>query len=304
MSPAGRLALLLVLGGVRSAEAATVPALLSADDSPVNVDSSYGSGHFGSWFTDRFGLPAFRYDVDESSDPRARQAELGGGTEAQHQVGNDHIVAAAFNHGYTQLWSQDRLMQWANLYQAASRHYAGGYGYLNVGGTVVSTFHPDRPAGASFERDFGVGYFRKVVDADGIEVEQVVYAPFGDDPLLLDDVTITNRTGGSTMASWFEYWDVDPYDQPGQTNRGVGQAAWDAAAKTLSVSQSGGGTNDAAPLTIFAAALEGPVSGYETSGRGRAPRRRRWRRTRRRRASRRRRRRESPAGPSSSSARR
>ena len=65
-------------------------------------------------------------------DPRAQQPELAGGTEAQHQVGNDSIVAAAFNHGYTQLWSQDRLQQWANRWdQPETRHYAGGFGWLH-----------------------------------------------------------------------------------------------------------------------------------------------------------------------------
>ncbi len=248
-----------------AAPAAHAPALLSADDTPANVDSTYGSGNFGAWFTDRFGLPAFRYDADEQSDARARQPELAGATEAQHQVGNDHIVAAAFNHGYTQLWSQDRLSQWANFYDPASQHWAGGYGYLNVGGTVASTLYADRASAAPFERDFGVGYFRKTTSAAGLEIEQVVYAPFGDDPLLLDDVTITNRTGTPQTASWFEYWDVNPYDVSGKTNRGVGQATWDPSAATLSASQSGGFANDAMPLALFAAVLQGPMDGYETS---------------------------------------
>jgi len=241
------------------------PLPLSADSSRPDIDSRHGSGHLGSWFVDDFGLPAFRYEVDERSDPRAQQPELAGGTDAQHQLGNDHIVAAAFNHGYTQLWSQDRLSQWANLYQPGSRHYAGGYGYLNVDGTVGSTLYLDRPADASFERIFGVGYFRKVVSAVGVKVEQTVYAPFGDDPLLLDDVTITNQTGASKQVSWFEYWDVNPYDQANKLSRGVEQAAWDPSTATLSVGQNGGLPADSAPLTIFAASLQGPLDGYETS---------------------------------------
>jgi hypothetical protein len=241
------------------------PARLSADRRPANNRSAYGSGHFGTWLVDEHGLPAFRYEVDEASDPRARQPELRGATRAQHQVGNDHIVAAAFNHGYTQLWSQARLSQWANRYDADSRHYAGGYGYLHVDGAVLSMLFPDRPPGATFERIFGVGYFQKRLRANGLDVRQVVYAPFGDDPLLLDDVTITNETTAPKRVTWFEYWDVNPYDQPGKVERGVGQATWDAATSTLAVSQVGGATGDPAPLEIFAAALEGPVDGYETS---------------------------------------
>ena len=261
---AGRRALLAALVLATGAAAVEPPAPLSADRRLVSVASTYGSGHLGAWMVDATGLPAFRYDVDEETDPRARQPELLGGIEAQHQVGNDHIVAAAFNHGYTQLWSQDRLAQWANLYQPMSRHFAGGYGYLNVEGSVVSALRDDRPAGAAFERVFGVGYFRKAFTAAGIDVEQVVYAPFGDDPVLLDDVTLTNRTGAPKHVSWFEYWDVNPYDQTTKRSRGLGPAAWDAATTTLSVAQTGD-PRDTAPLAIFAAALAGPLDGFETS---------------------------------------
>src|SRR5262249_26550750 len=66
-------------------------------------------------------------------------------------------------------------------------------------------------------------------------------------------------------VSWFEYWDVNPYDQTHGVNRGVGQPTWDPATRTLSVLQFGGGAGDAAPLSVFAAALQGPLDGWETS---------------------------------------
>ena len=116
---------LLVLGASGVAEAA--PAALSGERSRADVRSTFGSGAFGRWSVDRFGLAAFRYLVDQETFPPARQPELGGRTEAQHQLGNDHIVAAAFNHGYTQLWSQARLPQWANRWDPAAGHYGGGY---------------------------------------------------------------------------------------------------------------------------------------------------------------------------------
>ena len=63
----------------------------------------------------RYGLPAYRYDIDELTNPIAQQPELSGNVNAWSQVGNDHVVADAFNHGYVQLWSQDRLYQWTEL---------------------------------------------------------------------------------------------------------------------------------------------------------------------------------------------
>src|SRR5262249_58595225 len=74
-----------------------------------------------------------------------------------------------------------------------------------------------------------------------------------------------NQTGASKQVSWFEYWDVNPYDQANKLSRGVEQAAWDPSTATLSVGQNGGLPADSAPLTIFAASLQGPLDGYETS---------------------------------------
>jgi hypothetical protein len=248
--------------------ASAAPPLLSKDRSPVRIDSSYGNGHFGSWQVDEFGLPTFRYSLDEATDPRAKQPEIyrrTDTTDAWHQVGNDHLHANAYNHGYLELWSQDRLMQWANRYDAANRHYAGGYGYLNVDGKVISTLYADRPQGSTFERDFGVGYFRKRLSAEGLAVDQHTFAPYGDDPLLVDEVTIRNTTSAAKKVSWFEYWDVNPYNQSTQHQIGLAQPAYDKASRTLSVQQVTAPDGDTNPLSIFAAALSGPVDGFDTS---------------------------------------
>jgi hypothetical protein len=267
---AERIALALALLLLAASPAMAAAPLLSRDRSPVSLDSSYGNGHFGAWQTDEFGLPLFRYALDEAVDPRAKQPETWrrtDPTDAWHQVGNDHLQAFSYNHGYTELWSQDRLMQWANRYDAANRHYAGGYGYLKVGDKVLSTLYTDRPKGSAFEREFGVGYSRKHLAAQGVEVDQRTFAPFGDDPLLLDQVTITNASGAAKKVSWFEYWDVNPYNQAtGFThNIGLQQPAYDQKAKTLSVEQLAQPDGDTKPLSLFAAALSGPVDGYETS---------------------------------------
>ena len=256
---------LLALAAATGVAAAGPPAALSSDPGRADIASTYGSGSFGRWRVDGFGLPAYRYAVDQQAVPWARQPELKGETAAQHELGNDRIVANAYNHGYTQLWSQDRLAQWANRYEPALRHFAGGYGYLNVGGRVMSTLYLDRPQGAKTERRFGVGYYARRLRAEGIDVREDVYAPFGDDPLLLHDVTIRNATSRTKRMSWFEYWDVNPYDQTNRRKRGLAAPRWSAAGRALSVAQQAGEDGDARPLSIFAAALRGPLAGYETS---------------------------------------
>ena len=156
------------------------------------------------------GASAYDYTIDQETNPIAAQPELSGAVDAWSQVGNDHIVADASNHGYVQLWSQDRLWQWMNYYDASHQHYAGGFGYLNVAGKVTSTLYDDRPAGASTDRRFGVGYYAKSTTVPGISEHDTVYAPFGDDSVLLDDVTITNTASSTQKGSYFEYWDVNP----------------------------------------------------------------------------------------------
>ena len=241
---------------------ARVPAPLSAERGHVDISSSSGSGAFGRWRVDPFGLPSYRYTLAELTDPRAPQAELAGSRDAWHQLGNDHIVANAYNHGYVQFWSQDRRYQWLNRYDAASGHYAGGYGYLRSGRQTISTLYDDRPKGSTSSRDFGVGYFHRSTAASGFAIDEYVYAPFGDDPLLLHDVTISNRSSRARKASWFEYWDVNPYDQATKSAISVGAPRY--SGRTLSVAQNATAT-DAKPLSIFAAALRGPVRGYTAS---------------------------------------
>jgi len=52
----------------------------------------FGSGHFGRWDEDEFGLPTFRYTANQAADPHAvtdLQPGILSATEHIHQVGND-----------------------------------------------------------------------------------------------------------------------------------------------------------------------------------------------------------------------
>ncbi len=248
-----------------AARRSTAPPPLSADSARAPISSTYGSGVFGQWTTDSAGLAAYDYTLNELTSPYAPQDELAGSTDAYHQVGNDFVHADAFNHGYVQLWSGERDYQWANYYQASSQHFAGGYGYLNVDGHAYSTLYDDRAAGAPGQRRFGTGYFQTQVTEGGVGVLQRVYAPFGDDPLMLHDVSLTNTTAAVEHVSWFEYWDVNPYEPGGHLFRGLGLPSYLAASQTLSVPQLPA-ANDTDPLSFFATQLSGPpTADYDTS---------------------------------------
>lgn len=258
----------LALGvGAQAPAADAAPARLSADASRPSIASSSGAGVFGRWTVDRFGLPAYAYTLDEARDVRARQPELGGRTDAWSAVGNDAILAAAFNHGYTQLWSQARRPEWANRYDEATGHYAGGYGYLRTGGKTYSSLYADRGAGSGATRTFGVGYARATRRAGALRVDATVTAPFGDDQAVVHEITLRNPTAKPVAATWWEYWDVNPYNQEQQRAIGLGRPAARDGGRTLTVAQAAT-AQDRRPLTVFAAALRGtPTAGYETDAR-------------------------------------
>jgi hypothetical protein len=256
------LSVVLLAASQPAATAAAAP--LSEDVALPNIASTYGSGVFGQWTVDSFGLPAYRYTMDEETNPLARQPNLSGSTDAWSQVGNTRVKADAFNHGYTELWSQDRLAQWTNYYDATHGHFSGGFGYVNVDGKVFSTLYDDRPAAAATSREFGVGYYAHSVVADGAEVRDVVFAPFGNDPLLLHQVTISNTSSRTERLSWFEYWDDNPYVPDVKEFRGIGAPTWSARTQTLETHQDSM-EGDIDPLTIFAAQVGGHTGAYTTT---------------------------------------
>ena len=175
-----------------SASAITAPPELSAARTRVAINSSYGSGAFGRWETDPFGLPAYDYTLDQLTAPQAPQPELKGSHDAWHQLGNDHVVADAFNSGYVQLWSQDRRYEWINAYDASTRHFSGGFGFLRLAGRTYSTQYRGGAGGERMRRIFGLGYFDRRTTVPGATVDEQIYAPAGNDPLLLHDVRVTN----------------------------------------------------------------------------------------------------------------
>jgi len=173
---------------------------------------AYGSGHFGEWITDRFGLPAYRYTCDQVTDKSAvtpTHAEFLGGTDHLHLVGNDRVVGVASNFGYVQVRQDEGSPKYLNDYWPAENRYGGGIGYLTDGKTVVGTYYAGQ--GESFERTLGEGYLRKVVKGGQYTVDQTVFAPFGDDPVLISLVKITNHGKEAAEARWVEYWGASNY---------------------------------------------------------------------------------------------
>ena len=173
---------------------------------------SYGSGYFGEWITDEFGLPAYRYTCDQINDPKAVSPSheiWRAKTEHLHEVGNDRLVGVASNYGYIQVRQDEGSPKFLNDHDPKNGVFAGGFGYLTDGNSSLSTYYSG--IAKSFERIFGLGYLRKIVKNNGLSADQVIFAPFGDDPLLISQVTIINNRNEQADLRWIEYWGCEKY---------------------------------------------------------------------------------------------
>jgi hypothetical protein len=178
----------------------------------IGDSKAYGSGYFGEWITDQFGLPAYRYTCNQFSDPKALtpvHKHWRSPADHTHQVGNDRLVAAVSNYGYVQVRQDEGSPKFLNDYSPEHGCYGAGIGFLTDGNEVLSTYYSGN--GMSFDRILGEGYFRKIVKSHTYEVDQVIFAPFGDDPVLFSLVTITNHGGNAADLRWVEYWGSHNY---------------------------------------------------------------------------------------------
>lgn len=176
------------------------------------MGKAYGSGHFGQWIEDEFGLPAFEYNCNQVTDPRAAaptNPALRQPNDHTFLFGNDRIIALASNFGYVQVRQDEGGPKLLNDYRPAVGRYGGGIGYLADGGEVLGTWYDGK--NEDFQRIYGIGYMKKTVRNGKYEVKQCIYAPFGDDPVLISEVDITNLSGRDASPEWYEYWGAKLY---------------------------------------------------------------------------------------------
>ena len=70
------------------------------------TEKAFGSGYFGEWIEDEFGLPAYHYTCDQINDLKAitpMNEAWRSKTDHIHQVGNDRLVGIASNYGHIQV---------------------------------------------------------------------------------------------------------------------------------------------------------------------------------------------------------
>ena len=180
---------------------------------------AFGSGYFGQWIMDEHGLPAYLYDCDQLKDPAAISPtnELWRkNNDHSFQFGNDRIICLASNFGTVQVRQDEGSPKMLSDMDPDSNCYGGGLGWLTDGNTVLSTYYDGKAD--NFDRVYGAGYMRKKVSKGDLSAEQLIFTPYGDDPVLFSRVKIKNNSGQSKELKWYEYWGSRPYPLSLRTN--------------------------------------------------------------------------------------
>lgn len=202
-----------------------LPVLIFLSICFAGTDSG-GSGVFGKWIIDRYGLVAYQYEMDERSDPRAAWPRGKSVSNLHwHQLGNAHINAIGANHGFVQLFYNDSAQRWINSFDPENLNYAGGFGFVLEGDTAFSTYYPFQPRDTAMKRIFGQGYFEKEVEQNGMVVSETVFAPAGDVSALVMRAGIKNISGAKKDIYYFPYFNVSPFELRPFQGRAVNKAA-------------------------------------------------------------------------------
>jgi len=224
---------------------------------------SYGDSNFGHWVLDEFNLPAFTYTCNQIDDERAKYITSGKKTRTTHwhQVGNDRITAIATNDGYIQLFCGKRDFKWINYYHPETRNYSGGFGYIKEGKDHWNTFYLDKPINSNFERVFGISYYKKSLEYQEIKCKQTLFAPFGEDEVLISEIEIFNMGSTKRELSYYEYWDINLHIIGKQTEPfGKLSTSFEPDFKALLVTSDQ--NND--DLIFLSAIGQTPISGFDT----------------------------------------
>ena len=254
----------------------------------VPIGSTSGSGAFGRWAVDGAGLPMYRYTLDQARAPFARQPEL---ARPHRRLAPDRQRAR--DRGRLERRPRPALEPGPPLRVGQPlrprRAAAGGRLRLAAVGRRRRSARatPTAPPARAPPREFGMGYVRRTIAAAGFRVDERVHAPLGAGPVLVHEVTIVNTTRRAAVGLLVRVLGRQPLRPGRQAQIGLDRPRAGAGGRLLTVAQRPSAA-DRRPLTIFAAALDGPVA-------GRATRRRAVLRRRRRAPARRGRR--GPAGP-------
>jgi hypothetical protein len=170
-------------------------------------------GHFGRWFDDEFGLPAYEYTCNHETDPKAKYFTTRGlSTDHWHQLGNDRLNVLAHNDGSVEVLDSSRGLQWLCRRDMRMRQPGGGIVIIEDRGDNVATWcdlFSQSNFKNTYRRVFGSGYYRKTTRRNDLILDHAVFAPFSDDPVVLSELSVKNESTTTKDLILYDYWSVD-----------------------------------------------------------------------------------------------
>ena len=171
--------------------------------------SGYGSGHFGRWIVDEFGLPAYEYTCNHEVDPAAFTfTTQGGSRDHWHQLGNSRLNVLAHNSGFVEVFENSRGPQWLT-HRSAGGLGGGGIAIVAEDERVWCDLFSQKLFREGYRRVFGMGYFRKVSHHKNITLDHFIITPFSDDPVIASEITVRNESNRARRLTVYNYWGVN-----------------------------------------------------------------------------------------------
>nr|MDO8098703.1 hypothetical protein [Candidatus Njordarchaeota archaeon] len=171
-----------------------------------------GNGHFGYWFTDEFGLPAYEYTCNHEQDPKALYFTVQGSSRDHwHQLGNDRLNVLAHNGGFVETMESSRGLQWLTRRDQRLMQTGGGIAIIQDidKGVTWSDIYSQTNYHNGYRRVFGTGYFRKTSRRHGVTLDHAIFPPFSDDPVIISELNLANNSSSAKNLILYDYWGVD-----------------------------------------------------------------------------------------------
>ena len=171
---------------------------------------------YGHWIADEDGLPAYSYTaVCGDGACRWRYNGLMGSGEKETDLhwfmfGNGYIAAQGFNTGaISVLYQKDLSYLVLNRHSPDEGLLGGGIIRIMDGAhEIVSDYVAPDAEHTLVERIFGIGYFRKRVSSENLELDHIIFAPASGEPFLVSLARVNNNSGKTLMFT--EQWEGRP----------------------------------------------------------------------------------------------
>ncbi|MFB0563061.1 MAG: GH36-type glycosyl hydrolase domain-containing protein [Candidatus Lokiarchaeia archaeon] len=172
--------------------------------------SDYGCGRFGRWIVDEHGLPAYEYTCNHEIDTAALTfTTQGSSRDHWHQLGNSRFNALAHNSGFVEVFENSRGPQWLTYSSVKQRSLGGGIAIVAEDGDCWCDLFSQKRYDEGYRRVFGMGYFRKVSKHNNLVLDHIVLTPVSDDPVVVSEVTVRNKSNRARTIMLFNYWGVN-----------------------------------------------------------------------------------------------